>query len=236
MNISDRYEAACCQDIGGRKEQQDRVAVLWSDAACLLVLADGLGEHDHAAFAAQTAVDVAEETFRADPRAAAADLFDAIIATAHQRINARVQLKMDLSSTAYPATTCVLLHLSPEKAHWTHLGDSRMYWFQGSHSVHHTADHSYPEGGMSACLGGHLSKLPPLDIGVAELTAADSLVLCSDGLWENLPDNDDHYMGDVVQRHGVSAGLRRLVSEARSRGGDQCDNISVAAVRRQQGN
>ena len=73
MRIQDKYEAAFCQDIGGRKEQQDRVAVLWHDEACLIVLADGLGGHDHGAFAAQTVVDVADEVFNADPRAAAAN-------------------------------------------------------------------------------------------------------------------------------------------------------------------
>lgn len=232
MRIQNTYEAACFQDIGGRKEQQDRVAILWQDEACLIALADGLGGHDHGAFAAQTAMDVAGEVFRADPRAAAADLFETIIATAHQRINARVPRKLDRSIRAYPATTCVLLHLGPDEATWTHLGDSRMYSFLGGQSVHHTADHSYPEGGMSACLGGHLSDLPPLDIGGAKLTAGESLVLCSDGLWENMPDDDDHYMEEVLQRHGVADGVRRLVAEARVRGGDYCDNISVVAVRR----
>ena len=76
MRIQDKYEVASCQDIGGRKEQQDRVAVLWHDEACLIVLADGLGGHDHGAFAAQTVVDVADEVFNADPRAAAAELLD----------------------------------------------------------------------------------------------------------------------------------------------------------------
>ena len=43
----------------GRKEQQDRVEILWSDAACLVVLADGMGGHIDGALAAQTAIDSA---------------------------------------------------------------------------------------------------------------------------------------------------------------------------------
>lgn len=62
------------------------------------------------------------------------------------------------------------------------------------------------------------------------LSADDSLALCSDGLWENLREDDDHYMGDKLKRHGVDAGVRRLVADARNRGGDYCDNISIAAV------
>ena len=231
MRIQDKYEVASVQDIGGRKEQQDRVAILWHDEACLIVLADGLGGHDHGAFAAQTVVDVADEVFNADPRAAAAELLDKVVTKAHKRISARVRRKLSRSIRAYPGTTCLLLHLDLDKATWTHLGDSRLYRYQGGGLVQHTADHTFPEGGMSACLGAGFSTLPPLDIGTAELSMRDSLVLCSDGLWENMPDNDDHYMGDALQRHGVSAGVRQLVSEARSRGGDYCDNISVAAVR-----
>ena len=234
MCIRDKYEAACCQDIGGRKEQQDRVTIQWHDEACLIVLADGLGGHDHGAFAAQTAVDVAGEVFQADPHAAADDLLDMIVTTANQRICARVPFKLSRNVRAYPGTTCVALHLARDIATWTHLGDSRLYWYQGGQSVQRTADHSFPEGGLSACLGGSFRILPPLDIGMAELSIGDSLVLCSDGLWGNMPEQDDHYMGDMLQRHGVGHGVRQLVADARKRGGDHCDNISIAALRRVQ--
>ena len=43
MIVQEIYEASSFQDIGGRAEQQDRVEVLWSNAACLAVLADGMG-------------------------------------------------------------------------------------------------------------------------------------------------------------------------------------------------
>ena len=124
----------------------------------------------------------------------------------------------------------MLLHLAPERATWTHLGDSRLYHFEGGTAVFHTTDHTYPEGGMSACLGGGFVSLPPLPIDSARLGTGDSLALCSDGLWENIPGDDDHYMGDVLQRYGVDEGVRRLVADARNRGGDYCDNISIAAV------
>ena len=52
MRVSDVYDVACLQEIGGRAEQQDRVAVLWGDDVCLVVLADGLGGHVEGAFAA----------------------------------------------------------------------------------------------------------------------------------------------------------------------------------------
>ena len=107
MSVQEIYEAACFQDIGGRKEQQDRVEILWSDTACLVVLADGMGGHMRGAFAAQTAVDVARKVFGSAVQTPAADLFESIVATANDHINSKATM------FNCPATTCVLLHLTP---------------------------------------------------------------------------------------------------------------------------
>ena len=222
MSVQDIYEAACFQDIGGRHEQQDRVEILWSDAACLVVLADGLGGHIDGAWAAQTATDVANAKFNADPSADAADLFQTIIADAHERINAGEK------HGNYPGTTYVLLHLTPHKATWTHLGDSRLYHFRDSRQVARTEDHSSYGGMMYACLGGGLEELPDLEIGTAEPSTSDGLLLCSDGLSGNVDEED---MGGVFNVRDLPGALRELVSQARSLGGEHCDNISVAAVR-----
>ena len=58
------------QDIGGRREQQDRVAAFWDDAFALIVLADGLAGHIDGALAA---VSVTQEVSNADASADAAD-------------------------------------------------------------------------------------------------------------------------------------------------------------------
>ena len=89
MSVQEIYEAACFQDIGTRKEQQDRVEILRSDVACLVILADGLGGHARGAFAAQTVIDVASAMFKGATRrqSPAADLLQAIVTNAHERIN-----------------------------------------------------------------------------------------------------------------------------------------------------
>ena len=55
------FEAACFADIGGREEQQDRVAAFTRVDAHLLVVADGLGGHENGAWAAQSVVNAARE-------------------------------------------------------------------------------------------------------------------------------------------------------------------------------
>ena len=227
MNVQDLYEAACFQDIGGRKEQQDRVEILWSDAACLVVLADGLGGHARGAFAAQTAIDVASAMFEAaTPRqSTVADLFRAIVANANEHINPAAAGKLSLRE--FPGGTCVLLHLTPLKATWTHLGDSRLYRFQDGRIVERTTDHSYPEGGMSACLGAGFES-PSIEIRSEDTSESDGFLLCSDGLSDNITDEQ---LEAVFKVQGLPGALRELVSAARSRGGGFCDNISVATVR-----
>ena len=46
MTIAQVIETGSCSDIGGREEQQDRVAVFAQMGAYLLVVADGMGGHD----------------------------------------------------------------------------------------------------------------------------------------------------------------------------------------------
>ena len=58
-------ECACASDIGGREEQQDRVAVFRSENAVLLALADGLGGHEGGAAAAGAVIDAAQQAFAA---------------------------------------------------------------------------------------------------------------------------------------------------------------------------
>ncbi|MYA30638.1 MAG: serine/threonine-protein phosphatase [Gammaproteobacteria bacterium] len=221
MSIRETIEAACLQDIGGRREQQDRVAVLWDDVACLAVLADGLGGHIAGAFAAQTAIDAAREAFDTSPQPETAELLETIVTNAHARIHAAAE------NDLYPGTTCVLLHATARRATWTHLGDSRLYRFQNGRFVDRTTDHSYPEGGMYACLGAG-RELPSIEVRSAHISQSDGFLLCSDGLWESV---ESLQLEAVFAAQDLPGALRELVDFARSRGSSFQDNISAAAVR-----
>lgn len=243
MSIRDSYEAASFQDIGGRAEQQDRIGVLWSEDACLAVMADGMGGHIRGAFAAQSVIDVAGGLFAKAPQSSAADLCRVIVETAHELINTGGK------GLEFPGSTCVLLHLTPFRATWTSVGDSRLYRFRQGRYLERTVDQTdvdlarldgqiteeeartHPgRNRLFGFLGG--LRWPLIDIQSADIAEDDSFLLCSDGLWEH---TDTQELEALFCAKELSRALRKLVSAARSRGGAHCDNISVAAIRRQQG-
>ena len=241
MRIQNFYEAAWFQDIGARSEQQDRVAILWSDTACLAVLADGMGGEIRGAFAAQMVIDAASYQFHGLVQDSAADLLTLVVETADELINT------GWKSSFFPGSTCVLLHLTPSKATWTNVGDSRLYRFREGRYLDRTVDHTNVdlarrEGWLSEeetrahpgknRLFGYLGgwQRPQINVHSADIFERDSFLLCSDGLWEN---TDTQELEATVTAKNLSRSLRELVNAARSRGGASCDNISVAAVRLQ---
>ncbi|MXY88924.1 MAG: serine/threonine-protein phosphatase [Gammaproteobacteria bacterium] len=233
-------EFACASDIGGQEEQQDRVAAFESKDALLLVLADGLGGHEGGAMAAQAVVDVAQHLFADGEEDCPERLFERIAAVSNRRI-----LEKAKKGRWHSASTCVLLHLTSSRASWAHIGDSRLYVFDNGKLASRTLDHSVVEllrlkGKINAeemkfhpdrsrlleALGN--SAKPQMEIGGKDAAPEDSFLLCSDGLWENISDFDlERAMGAV----NLQSGLDRLLRRAKSNGGVDCDNISVAAAR-----
>ncbi len=229
-------------DIGARTEQQDRVLTLRRDDDLLLVLADGMGGHEDGALAAQTVVDVARESFESSDAVDAEDLLVSIAVAAHARINAA-----GAERGVSPHSTCVLLHLTERRAVWAHVGDSRLYRFHQGRLSGRTTDHSVVEllrlrgriseeemkthtrkNAVYEALGGE--EPPEVEVASQELDRTDGFLLASDGLWENVA---DHELEAVFEMSDLSIALERLVKNARRRGGEACDNISVLAARRQ---
>ena len=169
----------------------------------------------------------------------AADLLKRAAETAHNLINTGAK------SFQFPGSTCVMLHLTTSQATWTSIGDSRLYRFRDGQFLDQTVDHTDVdvarlEGLLSEeeartdprrnRLFGYLGGLqwPQIEVKSADISERDGFLLCSDGLWENV---DTQELEAVFAAKELSRALRELVTTARSRGGSQCDNISVVAVR-----
>ena len=231
--------------IGGRAQNQDRVAWRHTREAILLVVADGMGGHAHGELAAQVAVDSICAAFdeSAGPRVPHPFLFLArALQRAHHAIGAAAQAR-NLSES--PRTTCVACLIQDGAALWAHAGDSRLYLLRDGRVVERTRDHSrvqflidagalsegaartHPERNIVlSCLGGaygpqvsHSRKVP--------LRGGDVLVLCTDGAWAPLEQEDMvQGLGGGDLMKSVPAFLDRVETAA----GRGADNTTLIAL------
>ena len=233
--------------IGGRKYNQDRVAHAYSDKALLLVLADGMGGHQHGEVAAQIAINTFMQAFTqaAQPRVPEPQEFlREIMQRAHEAI---IHYARARQLGGNPGTTCVAALVQDGQVCWAHAGDSRCYLLRGGKVVAVTHDHSavqqladwgviqpeemrtHPDRNkITNCLGGvegmfHVELAPAMP-----LHPDDVILLCSDGLWGPL---DDAEMADGFSVAPVAAVLEQLLEKALLHGGAQADNATAVVAR-----
>ena len=241
-------ETAMCADIGGRDDQQDRVAVFNSDGGYLLVVADGLGGHEGGALAAQAVIDAAQDCLAGSVREAhqsPEERLAAVVEDAHHRIKTIGAGPGSASGGRSPHSTCVLLYVVEGVATWAHVGDSRLYHFEEGQLADRTFDHSVVEmmrlqgriteeemkthpdqNRLYDALGGEHTPKP--DFASKSVEVGDAFLLASDGVWEHV---SNAQLEAVVRAEDFATALRELVVQAKSVGGPTCDNLALAGWR-----
>lgn len=244
-----KIEAGTGQHIGDRPEQQDRAALFGAPRApgyVLAVVADGMGGLSGGALAAEQVIRTAQLNFeRFSPQV---DNVEEMLQTIAREAHTIIKLSA-MSSDKQPHSTMVLLVITPEQtALWAHVGDSRLYRFDGPNCAERTIDHSYVEKLVSEgklppeeARTHHLSNILTNVIGTNTnelfitmgrrdgLKAGDSFLLCTDGLW--------HYFGDAELGAAIAMNSPRqasemLISKARERAiGTEADNCTMAIIK-----
>ncbi|MBD2099282.1 PP2C family serine/threonine-protein phosphatase [Leptolyngbya sp. FACHB-261] len=140
-------------------------------------------------------------------------------------------------------TTVVIVLFEGDQPWCAHIGDSRLYRLRGPKLEQITEDHTWiaralkhgevsPDQARShpwrhvlaQCLGRE--DLDPIEIQAFDFQAGDRLLLCSDGLTEEL---SDHLIADrLKQIRSCEKAAIALVDAAKDRGGR--DNITVVIV------
>jgi PPM family protein phosphatase len=247
MDFRLRVEFAEISLLGGRDENQDRVHAAVGEHAALLLVVDGMGGHAHGARAAQVTQQAIVDAFTSAPQ----PLFDPLgflhltIGRAHQEV---VKLGAQLPLEQRPRATCAVCLVQQDASWWAHVGDSRIYHLRAGKLLTRSRDHSHVElllreGVINAeqahnhpmrnfvecCLGGD-PILPDMSLSRRRpLRPQDVLMVCTDGLWGPLEDND---IASELGGAGELAGkLRALGERAVKRAGAGSDNTSAAALR-----
>ena len=130
--------------LGGREENQDRVAVAVAEHAALLVVVDGMGGHAEGARAAEVTLKTLLEAFWHTPQ----PLFDPLgflhltLGRAHEEV---VRIGLHLPLEQRPRATCAVCLVQQGSAYWAHVGDSRIYLLRQGAVAARTRDHSHVE-------------------------------------------------------------------------------------------
>ena len=229
-----------------RPVNQDRVLIL---DGRMFVVADGMGGHRGGEVAAQLTI---EELPRAVamPRGSesatlSSDEFVAAIERANQHVLNVAESDPDLHGMG--TTITALAPVSSASGDTLlavfNVGDSRTYWLRDGELTQLTDDHNMVaelvrDGRLTVDEARHhrqrsvltraLGVEPDIDVDVIEILAArgDRYVLCSDGLYSEVP---DEVIGSVLRRIADPAeAAQELVRVAVQQGGR--DNVSVVVV------
>jgi len=243
-----RVDYADISLLGGREENQDRVAAVVTENAALLIVVDGMGGHAHGAKAAEVTQQVVLEAFAQTPQ----PLFDPLgflhltLGRAHEEV---VKLGAQLPIEHRPRATCAVCLVQQAAAWWAHIGDSRLYHLRHGTLLSRSRDHSHVElllreglitaeqaqthpmrNFVECCLGGD-PIVPDMTLTRRRsLEPNDVLLVCTDGFWAGVKDTE---IASEVSAPGVALKdkLLELAQRAVTRTGAASDNTSVAALR-----
>jgi len=245
--------AALLTDVGMVRDHNEDCSYIDPDHRFFIV-ADGMGGHAAGEVASAMAVDAVRQflTDHNEPleafannatdegRKEAVGLLEQAVRNAHQSVYDRGVAESDKQGMG---TTLDVLVVAGPEAFIAHVGDSRTYLIRGGKAAQITTDHTVAE---VLVIEGKLSleeaQISPLrtilvnaigvapDIGVemahVQLRTGDLLLLCSDGLHDYFPQEEELALHLV--ENDPQAALQKLIDLAKDRGGH--DNITGVVI------
>ncbi|MFC0253597.1 PP2C family protein-serine/threonine phosphatase [Massilia consociata] len=247
-----KIEAGTAQHIGNRPQQNDRVALLTGARApgyMLAVLSDGIAGCSGSEQVLHTARQVFDEFKPGDNPGTErlGDLLREMVGETHlvMKMNA---MMAGAGAQAEGHASFVALVLSPHgQAVWGHVGDSRLYRFQGDRCLSRTSDAAYIEHLVSSDklpedaarnhrksklllnVLGNSRKEPFVTIDSATgLAPGDSFLLATDGLWHFFTDAE---LAAATGKASPRQASEMLINKALERSQGKGGNCTMAIVK-----
>ena len=226
--------------IGGREDNQDALGQTGEGENALFVVADGLGGHRLGSLASACAVSCLTENWKAE-EAYDTESMTALIGKANEAI-----LKLQEEQNCSAKSTVVLLSLQGGRALWANSGDSRLYFLRDGAFRAITEDHSvaykkYRSGEITRAeiatdedqsallrtLGG-TTRWQPDVAGEEDLKVGDAFLLCTDGFWEYV--SDEEILIDRLKAGNAQEWGEKMLLRLADRIPKDCDNLTVTTV------
>ncbi|HEX4452484.1 MAG TPA: protein phosphatase 2C domain-containing protein [Kofleriaceae bacterium] len=246
-------EAWLVTDVGMVREHNEDSATMETERGFFIV-ADGMGGHAAGEVASAMAVETVKRTlldskteidaFKKSPddvgRRTLVQLLQSAVLQAHQAVYQRGQSESDKQGMG---TTLDVVLVAGAEAFVAHVGDSRTYLVREGRSSQITTDHTVAEvlviEGKLTIEEAQVSPLRTIlvnaigvsaDVGVemahVTLKRGDRLMLCSDGLHDYFPAEEEIAQRLSSEKPGDA--LAEMVELAKTRGGH--DNITGVAI------
>lgn len=211
----------------------------------LFVVADGMGGHAGGQEASRIAIEVVRDVVLQEWDC---DLSSpALLEMAIEKANEAILDDQDRHPERAEMGTTIVLVLYRQGQWWqAHVGDSRLYQWRDRNLLQLTKDHTWvaravESGDLSheqarshpwrhvlmQCLGRR--ELELIEIYPLALKAGDRLLLCSDGLTEELSDAEIlHHLSKLQSSNNLAPIVHQLVQSAKDHGGR--DNITTILI------
>ena len=231
-----------------RPTNEDACFVLLHDR--VYVLADGVGGGNSGEIASRTAVSEIANYVVQHPISRMMDKFEIVgyLKDAIDSANSKIyDMARAHEEYAGMATTAVVVYIRKGKAYIGNIGDSRVYLFRAGTLMQLTEDHTYVNTLVKAgilsreeaeqderknvivkALGAEPSVEP--DFFQVEIKTDDILIICSDGLYDEL--STDEIIQTVGGQENMSELAALLIDKANHNGGH--DNVTVISLKVQE--
>lgn len=231
---------------GGRSENQDFAGVAETPLGTLIVVCDGMGGMRGGSTASRLAVTTILEYFqKADPQENAAMLLVKAIQSANTAVWEAGSANPELHGMGTTVTALLLNEICATAAH---VGDSRIYQLRRGKKVYRSFDHSMvfemvrkkviteEQARLSAQSNIIMKALgikPEVEVNTHRLCykKGDRFVLCSDGFWGVMPEEE---FIDLISVHNslgkiLESSCNTVEAIARKKGSEY-DNLTAALI------
>jgi len=209
----------------------------------MLIVADGMGGHQAGEVASRMATDIISHEYFKQNGGGVEKNLSIVLTLANKSIFEKAS-----SSDAHKGmgTTCTVLVVIDQAVYYAHVGDSRAYMQKGNCIRQITTDHTYVQelvknGNITAAeaavhpkrniLTNAMGTKPEMRVDTGKFEYAlennDRLLLCSDGLYDYL--NDDE-LKEILLANDIKKAAQVMIQQAKERGGH--DNITVVIAER----
>lgn len=227
---------------GGKEYNEDFSILKEEGESGIYVVADGLGGHQHGNLASRCIANSLLEAWDARKGRNRSDWLEEQIEVANQKL---LEYQKELQSIM--KSTVAALAIDGKQAVWANVGDSRVYYFRNGEEIYTTEDHSVSykkyragqitkaqinqdedQSGLLRSLGSEERWEPDIYECTDGLVSGDGFLICTDGLWKYL--YDEEILVDFLKAQKAQDWVELLLLRVIERILPESDNLTVLAV------